>query len=152
MSLLSEAQLADLHAIFVLHDVERKGRISIAAAQHLATVLGYDPHDKDAPGFNDAFTSINGVSWEQFHGWVGQLTLQPMHPRFKRDFQLLDRLGTKSISESDLQVFFQHGTEVRLKPKSFSKELVEMYDRNGTGTLDYHDFVRFLKENTAKAR
>ena len=68
--------------------------------------------------FDDAFTAVNGVSWEQFEerllvnltdlphqvhffhaifvfqAWIGNLVIQPIHPRHRRDFLLLVSIDT----------------------------------------------------------
>merc|ERR1711934_455874 len=147
MEALSESDLRLLRPVFDLHDLDRKGRIELKAAHHLAILLGYDPHDKDAPRFEDAFTAINGVSWEQFIAWVSQLTLQPVNPRHKKDFRLLDGQRTGLITQDAMHSFFATSEEPRCQLPGFSRDLVEMYDTNDVGGLDYAHFARFLKDN-----
>ena len=143
---LSEEDLKDLRNVFDNFDLERKGRISIKSAEHVAIMLGYDPHDKDAPGFDDSFSKVNGVSWQQFENWLCQLQLQPAHPRHRRDFQLLDRTRSKVVSERDLKRFFASGNDGRLRTKRFAKEVVDGFDSKNQGGIDLHDMSKFVKE------
>jgi len=46
---LSDDDVQDLQNVFNMYDLDRKGRIPIKSANHVAIQLGYDPYDKDAP-------------------------------------------------------------------------------------------------------
>jgi len=96
--------------------------------------------------FEDTFTQVNGVSWEQFEGWLSQLQLQPIHPRHKKDFQLLTRCSRKLVTERDVKQFFDSGTDGRLKAKRFAREIVDAFDSKSQGGMDMHDISRYFKE------
>lgn len=94
---------------------------------------------------------MNGVSWEQFEAWLSQLQLQPIHPRHKKDFQLLDRCHRKLVTERDIKKFFDSGSDGRLKAKRFAREIVDGFDSKNQGGMDMHDMSRYFKEAKALA-
>jgi len=154
-----------LRAVFDMFDSKESGGIPIVSLGTLLQKLGVSATDEEIAHAKKEFDADgNGVlDFEEFLDMVHQLQAFQakkeeilMHDRpdeevqaCKAVFDTLDRSATGSITEADLQECF----EKIGNPQSDSdiSKMVETFDSDGNGTIEFDEFMGMLECLTAQA-